>query len=149
MTDLLASALSRQRILLDNSLATVASECVVVRASMGNSRSILSLSQIRHVSAVKLSHPGLLVLAMAAFLIAAGAHFSKDGGSAEFPISFVGLLFVVGFVVSRRAAVCFTSIDGMLQTVFGAPSEAAAVISHVRTAMDRLKEESESESLAS
>lgn len=151
MTDLLASALSEQQILLVNPLATVASECVVIRTSRGNSRSILSLSEIQKVSAVRLSHPGLLVLAIATFLIAAAAHFSKDGDSAEFPIAFVGLVLLASFVGSRRAAVWFTYTDGTLQSVFGSPSEAAAVIAATRSAIQKAKEESRSpsQSLAS
>jgi MYXO-CTERM domain-containing protein len=149
MTDFLASALSQQQILVTNSLATVASECVVFRASTGTSRSILSLSQIEDVSVVRLSHPGFLVLALAAFLIAAAAHFSKDGDSADWPIALVGLLLLVAYAGSRRGAVCFTSRDGVVQTAFGTPSEASAVMSAAKSAIEKIKEESESESLAS
>ena len=150
MTDYLASALSQQQILLTNPLATVASECVVIRVGSGNMQSILSLSQIRRVSIVRLSHPGLLVLAFAAFLIAAGAHFSKDGDSADVPIALIGGLLLVAFVISRRAAVSFLSTDGsLLQTVFGSPSEAVAVRAATRSAMEKMTDENESESLAS
>lgn len=151
MTDFLASALSQQQILVSNSLATVASECVVIRTSTGTSRSILALSEIRELTVIRLSHPGFLVLASAAFLIAAGAHFSKQGDSADWPIALVGLMLLAGYIGSRRAAVCFTSGDGKLQTVFGSPSEAAAVVSATRSAMENLNDdpEPESESLAS
>ena len=151
MTDFLASALSQQQILVSNSLAIVASECVVIRAASGTSRSILALSQIRDLSTVRLSHPGLLVLASAAFLIAAGAHFSKQGDSADWPIALVGLVLLAAYAGSRRAAVCFTSTDGRVQTVFGSPSEAEAVIAATRSVMDKWNDEaeSESESLAS
>jgi MYXO-CTERM domain-containing protein len=152
MTDFLASALSQQKILVSNSLATVASECVVIRAASGTSRSILALSQIRELSTVRLSHPGLLVLASATFLIAAGAHFSKQGDSADWPIALVGLALLAAYAGSRRAAVSFLSTDGRVQTVFGRPSDAAAIIAATRSAMDKLDDEAEaaeSESLAS
>jgi MYXO-CTERM domain-containing protein len=152
MTDFLASALAQQSILVSNSLATVASECVVIRSASGTSRSILALSQIRDMSTVRLSHPGLLVLASAALLIAAGAHFSKQGDSADWPIALVGLLLLAAYAGSRRAAVCFTSTDGRVQTVFGSPSDAAAIIAAARAAMNAMDEDSapaDSESLAS
>lgn len=148
--DPFSSALSHQRILLETSLATVASECVVVRHSNGRTRSILSLSQIRGMTIVRFSHPGLLVLGAAALLISAAAHFSKEGGSAEFPIALLALVFFGGFFASRRSAVYFYSEESGVQTAFGAPAEAAAVIATVRAAQEALNEQDgESESLAS
>jgi hypothetical protein len=149
MTDPVASALSREHILLENALATVATQFVVLRDSDGHSRSILSLSRIRSISTVKLSRPGLLVLSAAAFLISAGAHNSKDGGAAALPIALVAVLLLIGFVGSRRAAVCFTSDEETFQTTFGTLSEASAVITAARAAINRIKEEPSSESLAS
>lgn len=146
MTDFLASALSRQQIVLTNPLATVASECVVIRTPSGTSRSIIALSHIRNMVVVRLSHPGFLVLAIAAFLIAAGAHFSKERDSADWPIAVVGVLLVVAYIGSRRAAVQFTSMDGDLQTVFGSPSEAAAVVAAVRAAMEKIDDDREADS---
>jgi hypothetical protein len=149
MTDPVASALPREHILFENSLATVATEFVVIRDSDGHSHSVVSLSRIRNVTTVRLSRPGLLVLSAASFLIAAGAHVSKDGTTAEIPIAMVGLLLSAGFVGSRRAAVCFTSDKETLQTAWGPPSEALALINATKAAIEKMSEEAPPESLAS
>jgi hypothetical protein len=149
MTDLLASALSNEEILLENSLAIITERCVVIRASTGRSHSILSLSRIRSVNTERLSTPGLLVLAAGAFLISAAAHASRAGVPTEIGVALVGTMLVAGYLGSRRAAVRFNSVDGTLTTPYGSLSEAAAVKTAVQAALLRLNEDPSTESVAS
>lgn len=149
MTDLLASALSNEEILLENSLAIITETCVVIRAVTGKSHSILALSRIQTVNTERLSTPGLLVLATGAFLISAAAHASRAGVPTEIGLALVGTMLAAGYLGSRRAAVRFKSVDGSLITAYGSFSEAAAVITAVQKALLRLNEDPSSEPVAS
>ena len=148
MPDTIMAALSGEEILLSNSLAKVATSCVVIRSPNANAHAIVSLSRISSVQRVKTSIPGFLVIAAGLFLIAAAAHFSKDGGSSDLPIALLGLAFVVAYLGSRRASVAFTLGSEKLQTVTGSLAEAAAVVRAVREARPRLEQQAPDEEQA-
>lgn len=84
---------------------------------------------------VKMSYPGLLVIAIALFLIAAAAYYSKQGDGATIPIAVIGVIFVVFYFNSRRASVAFLLEKEVLETVPGSLREASAVIRAVRKAV--------------
>ncbi len=137
MGDSVISALSGERVLKENSLATVTNHCVVVRIPNGRSRAIISLERISKATRVITSYPGLLVIAGGLFLIAAAAHLSKDGGAADLPAAILGALFVVAYLVSRTACVAL-EVDGeTIDTVRGSLGEAAAVVEAIRSARER------------
>ena len=142
MPDPIMAALTGERITLSNSLATVATTCVVVRTAGGRSNSIISLSRITGIQTLRTSVPGLLVIASGLFLVAAAAHYSKDGGQADLPIALLGLAFVIGYLGSRRAAIVF-AVDGeSIETASGSLREAAALARAVRLAIKELEEDS-------
>jgi len=142
MPDPIMAALTGERITLSNSLATVATTCVVVRTVGGRSNSIISLSRITGIQTLRTSVPGLLVIASGLFLVAAAAHYSKDGGQADLPIALLGLAFVIGYLGSRRAAIVFLVDGETIETVSGGLREAAALARAVRLAIKELEEDS-------
>jgi hypothetical protein len=137
MAHTVLDALSGEHILVSNSLGTVMNHCVVLRRGDNQAESVISLAVVSSVRKIKTTYPGLLVLAASAFLIAAAAYSSKQGGGAAGPIAFVGLLFVIAYWLSRRAAVAFTVDSEVTESVQGSPSEAAAIITAVETALER------------
>ena len=138
--DKILAAVSGEQIVLSNSLATVATRCVVIRDGNGKSQTILSLAGITAMRTERVSYPGLLVVACGVLLIAAAAHASKDGGSADLPLVIVALLFVVFYLATRKAAVIFLSGLEKKPTVFGTPREAASLVRAVKQAQASFSE---------
>ena len=63
-------ALTGEEILESNSLGTVTSQWVVVRPPQARSEIVISLSHISNVRTVRITYPGLLVVASAILLVA-------------------------------------------------------------------------------
>ena len=93
------------------------------------------------MNTVRTSYPGLLVVAAGLLLIAAAAHYSKDGGAADLPVALIAGLFVLMYLGSRRASIVFEAGQERTQTLFGTRSEAASIIRAVRKAQTGLAEE--------
>lgn len=132
--DKILAALSGEQILQSNPLATVATRWVVIRDANGSSQSVLALSGISDMRSVRVSYPGLLVIACGIALIAAAAHYSKDGGAADKPLLVVAVLFVLFYFGTRRASVVFISGVEKTPTIFGSLRQAAVLIRAVRQA---------------
>lgn len=130
-------SLSGEEILEANPLGVVTNHWVVVR-SAGQSEIVISLSRVSTVKTIKTSIPGLLVVASAALLIAAAAASSKQGTGAALPIALLGLLFVVGYLLSRRAAVSFTVGAETFRTPDGGLRDAAVFLAAVEKALSKL-----------
>lgn len=134
------AALSGEQISLSNSLATVATTCVLIRDPDGRSNTIISLHLIEGTKTIKTSVPGFLVIAAGLFLVAAAAHFSKDGGSADLPIALLGVGFVIAYLASRRASIAFFVDWDTIHTASGGLREAAALVRAIKSAKQRLDE---------
>ncbi len=107
MADLLLAALADGETVHSCSLATVTTTCVVIRTASARSRAIVSLGRITGMETLKTTYPAFLAVAAGFFLIAAAAYFSKDGGVAHIPLTILGAVSVVAYVVSRRSAIVF------------------------------------------
>ena len=118
-------ALADEEVLYTNSLGSVISNWVIVPASSRHSQTILALSRISEIKIVRFTHPGLLVIAGAMFLVAAAALFSKDGEGAELPAALLGMLFVIAYFGSRRAAVLFALGSESFESMHGSFADAA------------------------
>ena len=140
MPQTILAALSGEQVLLSNSLATVATTCVVIRDPDGRSNTIISLHRIAATRTIKTSVPGFLVVASGLFLVAAAAHYSKDGGSADIPIALLGLAFVVAYLVSRRASIALEVGRETIETASGSLGEAAALVRAIKAARTQLGE---------
>ena len=140
MPDTIMAALSGEQVSLSNSLATVATTCVVIRDPDGRSNTIVSLHLIAGTKTIKTSVPGFLVIAVGLFLIAAAAHYSKDGGSADVPLALLGVGFVIGYLASRRASIALSVGRDTIHTVSGSLREAAALVRTIKSAKTRLAE---------
>jgi len=136
MANTALDALAGEQILESNSLGTVMRHCVVLKGSANQSETVISLSVITSAKSIKISYPGLLVIACSTFLVAAAAACSKQGAGAARPFAFFGLLFVIAYWLSRRASVAITAGEEITETIQGSPSEASAFLAAVQVALE-------------
>ena len=122
---------------LDGPLATVTSECVIIRDAMLHSHTIIALSELSSMKRIRTTYPALLVIASGFFLISAAAFYSKEGSGAGIPIALLGGAFALGYLLSRRASILFAVGASTTETVNGSLSEAAALIAAVQSAQLR------------
>jgi hypothetical protein len=128
------TVLAREEILHENALATVTRNFIVVRRPEKRAETIIGLRHISRVNRVETSHPGLLVIAVAVYLLAAACACSKQGGQAGIPLAVVGISFVIGYFLTRRAAVVFVVDRERSETMHGSLSEAAALVKALKKA---------------
>jgi hypothetical protein len=122
------SVLAGERILHQNSLATITPNLIVVRRPEKQAETIIGLPRISYIKRIQTTHPGLLVIASAIYLLAAACACSRQGGQAGIPLAFVATLFVLGYFLTRRAAVAFVVDREPTETMHGSLSEAAALV---------------------
>lgn len=132
-------ALAGDQILGSNSLGIVTNQWVVLRPPEGRAETLISISHISTVKTIRMSYPGLLVVASAALLLAAAAASSKQGSGAALPIALFGLLFVIGYLLSRKASVAFIVGAETIRTPAGGLREAAVFLAAVERALSRLE----------
>lgn len=137
-TEAVVSALDSADVILANSLATITSTALVLRDRSSGGHMIVSLRRVSAVRLVKFTYPGLLVVASALFLLAAAAHFSKQGNGADSPLAALGVLFVFAFWMSRKASVCFRFGREHNESLTGSIRQAKAVVSAIRLAQNAL-----------
>ncbi|HZS53783.1 MAG TPA: hypothetical protein VFA65_05230 [Bryobacteraceae bacterium] len=126
--ELVNMALAGEEILHANSLATLTNNFIVVRRPEVHAEAIIGLPCISGIRHIKTTRPGLLVIASGIFLVAAAAACSKQGGQAQIPLAVVGTLFVLGYFMTRRAAVAFVVNREATETMHGSLSEAAELL---------------------
>jgi len=133
-------ALSDERVVETNGLATVTDNWIMVPDANGHSRTLIAVSRLTEVKVVKLSYPGLLVIAAALFLLAAAAFYSQQGDGAALPLAVAGLFFVIGYIGSRQATVCFltTPHSEPTRTAAGSYREAAELARAIQAAQTQL-----------
>lgn len=138
MANTVLDALAGEQVLKANALGAVTTRWVVVRPMGSQAEIVLSLSRVSTVKTIRTSYPGLLVVASAALVIAAAAASSKEGSTAALPVALVGVMFAIGFLLSRKACVSF-KVDGeTYQTPDGGLGEAAELMSAIEKAVARL-----------
>jgi hypothetical protein len=132
-----------QRVLHSNALATLTKDCLMARGLDQKCLIIVPLARISQVKTVKTEHAPLIVFASGSFLVAAAAHFSKEGGGAEIPSALIGIALVVMYAATRRASVIFEIGSETIRTAFGTLTEAAELILAIHSASftDTLGEE--------
>ncbi len=126
-------ALPGDRILQSNALATVTTNCLIIRSSEDHSQTIIPIAHLASIGTAKTTYPGLLVVSAASFLIAAGAYCSKQEGEAAIPAALLGLLFLLAYLAHRKVAVSFTTQSDKTITNEGSTREAAALIKTIRS----------------
>jgi hypothetical protein len=137
--DLVKSVLAGERILHDNSLATVTTNFIVVRRPERRRETIIALARLSCIRRIETTHPGLLVVASAIYLLAAAAYCSKQGGQqAALPMIILGTLFVLAYFMTRRAAVAFVVDREPTETIQGSIPEAAKLMKAMEKAQREL-----------
>lgn len=133
MANTVLDALLGEQILESNSFGIVTRSWVLVKSA--ESEIVISLSRISTVKTIKTTYPGLLVIASAALLLAAAAVSSKQGTGAALPIALLGLLFAIGYLLSRKASVKFVIGAEAIQTMEGSLREAADFVAAIEKAL--------------
>jgi hypothetical protein len=136
--ELVNIALTGEQILHINSLATVTGKFVVVRRPEMRAEAIIGLPSISKLKRIETTRPGLLVIAIGLFLLAAAAACSKQGDQAQIPLGVTGALFVIAYFLTRRAAVAFVVDCEATETMHGSLSEAAELIKAMEKAQTPL-----------
>lgn len=142
--DTIIDALSDEEILYSDSLATVTRNWIIIPDPTRRSQTIIPLARLSEVNAIKVSYPGLLVVASGLFVLAAAAFCSKEGSGAGIPITLVGVGSVIAYLVSHRAWVAFTVGSAVTNTIAGthkAADELAAVVQSVQADLIRATRE--------
>jgi hypothetical protein len=80
----------------------------------------------------------LVVFSCASFIIAAAAHCSRDGGAAPTPCALIGVVFLLAYLISRRASVVLSVNSEALGTAFGTLREAAKLRAAIWSAREQL-----------
>lgn len=131
-------ALEGEEILHDNSLATLTTNFIVVRRPERHRETIIGLSRLSSIRRIETTHPGLLVIASAGYLLAAAAYCSKQGSEAAIPLATLATLFVLGYFMTRRASVSFVVDREATETMQGSLSEAAELVKAMEKAQKDL-----------
>jgi hypothetical protein len=126
--DVILNALAGETLVHQNALASVTTNCVVVREALRGARVVISIDSLVGLRKLTTTHPGLLVISCGLFTIAAASYASKQGLHIAVPIGFIGMLFVMGYLGTRRAAVLFLMENESIETLRGSLREAASVI---------------------
>lgn len=123
-----AVALAKEEVLHTSALATITNNFILVNRREPGSETIIGLSRVSKLKRIELRYPGLLVVAAACFLLAAGANCSKEANQAGVPLAVLGAVFVISYFLTRRASVAFVVETEATETCQGSLPEAAAVI---------------------
>ncbi len=134
MANALLDALPDEPVLQSNSLATVTRNWVVLRNARGSGNSLISIDRVVSARRATTTYPGLLVIAVGLFLVAAAAYTSKQGDGAAVPLAVIGLVFVVFYFGSRRAAAVFTLQNETVETAAGSLREVNRLMKAVEKA---------------
>jgi hypothetical protein len=132
MANTLLAALSGEQIVHSTTLATVTDNCLVIRNPDGTSHTIVALSRVTRIRTIRRTYPGFLVVASGLLLIGSGAFCSKQGAGAGPVIVSIGVVFVIAYIATRRAAVGFVSGSEVTETMFGSLREAATLVRAVQ-----------------
>ena len=148
--DTIIDALSDEEILYVHSLATLTRNWVIIPDAGRRSQTILPLARLSEVKAIKVSYPGLLVIASGLFVLAAAAFSSKEGSGAGVPIALVAIGSVIAYLVSHQAWVAFTVGSAVTNTMSGTHKAAEELASAVQSAQaDLIRATRERSELAS
>jgi hypothetical protein len=136
MANTVLDALSGAQIFESNPLGTVTNQWVSVKSA--DSETVIALARISSVKSIRTSYPGLLVIASAALLLALAAASSKQGMGAALPIGALGLLFALGYLLSRKAYITFTVGGEIIQTSDAGLKHTAQFVAAVEKAMSKM-----------
>ncbi len=140
MTGTLLAALSGEEVVLSSPFGMVTTNFVIVKDTSAGSQIILSLNRLTDIQTIRTSYPGLLVISVALFILAAAATWSKEGSGAGIPLALLAFGFLIGFLGSRRAVLVFYTGSEITVTVSGSLRGAAAFVRAVEAARRELEE---------
>jgi hypothetical protein len=146
VTGTLLTALLGEKIVHSSSVATVTTNCIVVKAFLGRHTYVLSLCRLGRIKKVTTTYPGLLVISLGLEVVSAGDYCSPHCEKAYAVLGVVGLAFLAAYFWTRRASLLFLCESEPILTAQGRLREVAALISALQRT--RLTDEHFPDSLA-
>jgi hypothetical protein len=116
-------------------LAIVTGNCVIIRDPERQSYSIVGLPHVSGIKRIITTHPVLLVIAAALFVISAAAFCSNESSGAYLTIFLLGVAAVGGYWLTRTGAVALVAGSQRVVTGTGSVSEARSLIADVQSAL--------------
>ena len=130
-----AALIAESAIYESNPLGVVTGDFVVLSEPPRLRYAIVALPLISDARRVKTTHPGLLVIAGALFLLAAACYASTQGAGAGPPFAVVGAIFLLSYFLTRRGSVAFVAGQEVAETASGSLRHAARLV----TAVDKAR----------
>jgi hypothetical protein len=121
-----------------NSLATITSNWVVVRQGSSGRQSVVALQSISELKPIKSIPRYTFVSAFGCFLLALAAHYSNESEGSTLPFALLGFALFASAVARRQVALAFVVSGEAIQTLYGSPSEAAALLATFQTARSEI-----------
>ena len=123
-----------ETVLHRNSLATVTDNWIVVREVESHKQVLVSIGSISAIKTLKTFQLTHFTSGVGCILIALAAAGSKEPYGATIPFLLIGMTLLISAQFSRRASLAFISEEETIQTAFGALSEAATLLTAIRSA---------------
>ena len=117
-----------------NSLATITANWIVIRQGSSGRQSVVAIQSIAELKPIKFIPRYTFVCALGCFILALAAHYSNEADGATLPFALLGCALFASAVARRQVALAFVVGVDAIQTVYGSPSEAAALVATVQTA---------------
>jgi hypothetical protein len=134
MTGTVSAAISDEKVLRPNPLASVTRNYIVVRTSDHRSTTIIPLSRVSGIRRIDKRYPALLVISIAVLVVAAAAFSSKEGAGAPLPIALIGLFLFWLYFQLRKATVTLFLDSGAAETITGSLAEGKALVALIEFA---------------
>ena len=131
VAETILEALPGDCVLESNALATVTTNCLIVRSAEEKAQTIIPIVHLSSIRTAKTTYPGLLVVSAACLLISAASYCSKQESGAALPAGLLGVFFYLAYVGYRRMAVVFITKTDRTVTGEGSTGEAKALIKAV------------------
>jgi hypothetical protein len=110
-------------------LATLTTNCIVVKTFLGRQTYILPRSQVGRIKKITTTYPGLLVISLGLEVVSAGDYCSPHCERAYAVMGVVGLAFSVAYFCTRRAALLFSFGPETILSTQGKLREVASLVS--------------------
>jgi hypothetical protein len=137
MTTPSSAILVEPQILHANALGTVTASYVTIRDLHQHSHTIVALGCISNAATLKSVHMPLVAFSIASFIIAAAAQSSREGGAATL-CALLGIVFLLAYLMTRRASVILSLDSETLRTTLGTYGEAAKLAAAIRSASEQV-----------
>jgi len=128
MDDAIVNSLMGETVVHANTMATVTRNCLIMRDDMRRAQAVIGIQSIQGMRKINFTNPALLVIAAGLFTIAAAAYSSHEGYEVSVSLALIGLFFLLGYFLTRRATVLFLLENQSIESRRGTYRDATSII---------------------